>query len=118
MTDPKELCERLRRDIDEAKDDQEPSGEHGFHKGLWLEVSVEELEALLARVEAMRPYLQHTEWCGTPAYGQALVSNSIVHGNRLPVGGQGSCVEFNYERICTCGLDAAINQERPGTGTA
>jgi hypothetical protein len=75
-------------------------------------------QAALARVKAMRPYLQHAEWCGTPAYGQMLVSNSIVHGNRLPVGGQGSCVEFNYERICTCGLDAAINQERPGTGTA
>jgi len=75
-------------------------------------------QAALARVKAMRPYLQHAEWCGTPAYGQMLVSNRIVHGNRLPVGGQGSCVEFNYERICTCGLDAAINQERPGTGTA
>ena len=67
-----------------------------------------ERKAALARVEALRPYLQHTEWCGTPAYGQALVSNSIVHDNRLPVGGQGSCVEFNYERICTCGLDAAM----------
>ena len=100
MTDLTKLCERLTA---ASHDERLSTG------ALYAEAAAA-IESLLARVEAMRPYLQHTEWCGTPAYGQALVSNSIAHGNRLPVGGQGSCVTYNHERICTCGLDAAINQ--------